>query len=140
MRTVPAEAVSAPAPEYVVAGVTSTNLPDAAAPIATEVVVDVAVTVPAVAVTAAEVLKAVWAVSVTLTGADKAAEIVTVEPVEVRAMLPAVEVRDAPEFESAADPESVMSPVALIAPVGSTVVPPVILTVPDEAVSAPAPA
>jgi hypothetical protein len=59
IRTVPAEAVSAPAPEYVVAGVTSTNLPDAAAPMATEVVVDVAVTVPAVAVTAADVLSSV---------------------------------------------------------------------------------
>jgi hypothetical protein len=124
----------------VVAGVTSTNLPDAAAPIATEVVVDVAVTVPAVAVTAAEVLKAVCAVSVTLTGADKAAEIVTVEPVEVRAMLPAVEVRDAPELVSAPDPERVMSPVALIAPPGAMLVPPVIRTVPDEAVRAPAPA
>jgi hypothetical protein len=79
-------------------------------------------------------------VRVTLTGADRAAEIVTVEAVEVSAMLPAVEVSDAPEFERAAEPERVMSPVALIAPVGSTDVPPVILTVPDEAVSAPAPA
>jgi hypothetical protein len=59
IRTVPAEAVSAPAPEYVVAGVTSINLPEAAAPIATDVVVDVAVTVPVVAVTEAEVLSAV---------------------------------------------------------------------------------
>jgi hypothetical protein len=123
----------------VVFGRTSTNLPEVAAPKFTEVVVDCAVTVPPVAVTAAEVLRAVCAVSVTFTGADKAAEIVTVEPVEVRAMLPAVEVSDAPELDRAADPERVMSPVALIAPVGSTDVPPVILTVPDEAVSAPEP-
>ena len=119
---------------------TSTNLPEVAAPKVTEVVVEVAVTVPAVAVTAAVVLSSVCAVRVTLTGADKAAEIATVEPVEVRAMLPAVEVRDAPELERAAEPESVMSPLALMAPPGAIVVPPVIRTVPDEAVSAPAPA
>jgi hypothetical protein len=124
----------------VVFGRTSTNLPEVAAPKFTDVVVDCAVTVPPAAVTAAVVLSSVWAVRVTLTGADRAAEIVTVDPVEVRAMLPAVEVSDAPEFVSAADPESVMSPVALIAPPGAIVVPPVIRTVPDEAVRAPAPA
>jgi hypothetical protein len=105
-----------------------------------EVVFDSAVTVPLVAVTAAEVVRDVCAVSVTLTGADRAAEILTVEPVEVRPMLPAVEVSDAPEFESAAEPDSVMSPVALIAPPGAMLVPPVIRTVPDDAVNAPAPA
>jgi hypothetical protein len=105
-----------------------------------EVVFDSAVTVPLVAVTAAEVVRDVCAVRVTFTGAESAADIVTVDAVEVRAMLPAVEVSVAPEFDSAADPESVMSPVALIAPVGSTDVPPVIRTVPEEAVRAPAPA
>jgi hypothetical protein len=75
----------------------------------------------------------------TFTGADKAAEIVTVEAVEVSAMLPAVEVNDAPELVSAADPERVMSPKALIAPVGAMDVPPLMVTVPLVAVRVPAP-
>jgi hypothetical protein len=124
----------------VVFGRTSTNLPEVAAPKFTEVVVDCAVTVPPVAVTAADVLSAVWAVRVTFTGAESAAEIVTVEAVEVSAILPAVEVREAPELDSAADPERVISPKALIAPVGAIDVPPMILTVPAVAVRAPAPA
>jgi hypothetical protein len=140
IRTVPADAVSAPAPEYVVFGVTSTNLPEVAEPKVTDVVVEVAVTVPAVAVTAAVVLSSVCAERVTFTGADNAAEIDTVDPVDVSSMLPAVEVKDAPELERAAEPDSVMSPVALIAPPGAMLVPPVIRTVPDDAVKAPAPA
>jgi hypothetical protein len=124
----------------VVFGRTSTNLPEVAAPKFTDVVVDSAVTVPPDAVTAADVLSSVWAVRVTLTGAERAAEIVTVEAVEVSSILPPVEVNDAPELVRAADPERVMSPVALIAPPGAMDVPPVIRTVPDEAVRAPAPA
>jgi hypothetical protein len=118
IRTVPAEAVSEPAPEYVVLGLTSTNLPEVAAPNATDEVVDLAVTVPEAADTAAEVLRAVSALSVTFTGADNAAEIVTVEAVELISMLPAVEVRDAPELVIAAEPERVIFPLAIIAPVG----------------------
>jgi hypothetical protein len=43
---------------------------------------------------------------------------VTVEAVDVIEMLPPVVVREAPMFVKAADPERVMSPVALIGPVG----------------------
>ena len=123
-----------------VTGVTSTNLPDVAPPRLIDVVFEVAVTLPAVAVTAADVVRDVYALRETFTGAERAADMLSVEPVDVRAMLPAVEVKEAPELVNAADPESVMSPVALIAPDGSTDVPPVIRTVPEDAVSAPAPA
>ena len=105
-----------------------------------DVVVEVADTVPVVAVTAAEVTSSVCAVRETSTGAERAAEIVTVDAVDVSEMLPAVVVKDAPVFVSAAEPDSVMSPVALIAPPGAMLVPPVIRTVPDDAVKAPAPA
>jgi hypothetical protein len=74
-----------------------------------------------------------------LTGAESAAEMLSVDAVEVRMMLPAVVVSDAPELVSAAEPERVMSPVALIGPVGSTDVPPVMRTVPAEAVNEPEP-
>jgi hypothetical protein len=123
-----------------VLGLTSTNLPEVAAPNATDEVVDLAVTVPEAADTAAEVLRAVFAFSVTFTGADNAAEIVTVDAVELISMLPAVEVRDAPELVIAAEPERVMVPLARIAPVGCTEVPPLILTIPADAVRAPDPA
>jgi hypothetical protein len=105
-----------------------------------DVVVEVADTVPVVAVTAAEVTSSVCAFRKTSTGAERAAEIVTVDAVDVSEMLPVVVVKDAPVLVSAADPERVMSPVALIAPPGAILVPPVIRTVPDEAVRAPAPA
>ena len=49
-------------------------------------------------------------------------------------------VREAPAFVKAAEPERVMSPVALIGPVGAIEVPPVIRTVPADAVREPAPA
>lgn len=59
MEIVPLVAVTVPAPTYVVLGVTCTEVPDVAPPRFTEVVVDVAVTVPVVAVTAAEVASSV---------------------------------------------------------------------------------
>ena len=74
-----------------------------------------------------------------MTGADRAAEIETVDPVEVIAMLPAVVVSEAPLLDIAADPESEMSPRALIAPVGATDVPPLMVTAPLVAVRVPAP-
>jgi hypothetical protein len=64
---------------------------------------------------------------------------VTVDAVDVIEILPPVVVKDAPVFVKAAEPESVMSPVALIAPVGAIEVPPLIRTVPAEAVREPAP-
>ena len=105
-----------------------------------EVVFDSAVTVPFVAVTAAEVVRDVCAVSVTFSGAERAAEMFRVDAVEVIAILPAVEVREAPELVIAAEPDKMISPEARMAPVGSTLVPPLIVTVPAEAVSAPEPA
>ena len=104
-----------------------------------DVVVEVAVTVPVVAVTAAEVTSSVCAVRETSTGAERAAEIVTVDAVDESEMLPAVVVKDAPVFVSAAEPDSVMSPEALIGPVGEIDVPLVIRTVPADAVIEPEP-
>jgi hypothetical protein len=104
-----------------------------------EVLTEVALTVPVVAVTAAEVTSSVWAVSDTSTGAERADEIVTVEAVEVIAILPAVVVSEAPVFVKAADPDNVISPEALIGPVGAIEVPPVIRTVPADAVIEPEP-
>jgi hypothetical protein len=49
-------------------------------------------------------------------------------------MFPEEEVRGAPEFVMFEEPERVMSPVAAIAPVGATVVPPAISTTPSVAV------
>ena len=120
-------------------GLTSTNVPEVAAPRLTDEVVEVAETDPVEAETAALVDKAVLAVSETFTGADSAALIVTLEPVEVIEILPPVVVKEAPVLVKAVDPESVMSPVALMGPVGAIEVPPVMRTVPTEAVRDPAP-
>ena len=78
-------------------------------------------------------------VRVTGPTAEIAAVIVIVETLEVTETEPEVEVKVAPEFVIAPVPESVMLPVALIAPVGSTDDPPAMRTVPAEAVSEPAP-
>ena len=120
-------------------GLTSTNVPEVAAPRLTDEVVEVAETDPVEAETAALVDKAVSAVSETFTGADSAELIVTLEPVEVIEILPPVVVKEAPVLVKAADPESVISPVALMGPVGAIEVPPVMRTVPAEAVRDPAP-
>ena len=64
---------------------------------------------------------------------------VTVEAVDVMEMLPPVVVNEAPVFVKAADPDNVISPEALIGPVGAIEVPPVMRTVPADAVSDPAP-
>jgi hypothetical protein len=58
---------------------------------------------------------------------------------EVTETVPVLEVNDAPVFVIAPEPEIVMSPVALKAPVGATDVPPEIERVPPCAVIAPAP-
>jgi hypothetical protein len=63
----------------------------------------------------------------------------TVVPVDTTETDPAVDVSGAVELETAADPESEMLPSALMAPVGATEVPPLIVTVPFVAVNVPAP-
>jgi hypothetical protein len=63
----------------------------------------------------------------------------TVVPVDTTETDPAVDVSGEVELVTAADPESEMLPRALIAPVGATDVPPLIVTVPLVAVSVPAP-
>ena len=138
-RAVPAEAVIEPAPEYVVFGVTSTSVPATDDPTSMDVVVEVSETLLVLEVTAAEVERAVFARTVTEVEAETAPESATVVPVETTEMEPAVEVSGAVEFETAADPESEMSPRALIAPVGATDVPPLMVTVPLVAVRVPAP-
>ena len=61
-------------------------------------------------VIAAEVVNSVFALKVTEVEAEIAPDILTVVPEEVTETEPAVEVRGAVEFETAADPESEMSP------------------------------
>lgn len=90
-------------------------------------------------VIAAEVESSVLARTVTELEADTAPESATVVPVETTDTDPEVEVIGAVELEIAVDPESEMFPFALIAPVGPTEVPPLIVTVPFVAVNVPAP-
>jgi hypothetical protein len=101
---------------------------------------DVIVTAPVPALIAAEVVTVELAVSDTVVAAEIAADIFTVDVLEVTSTLELKEVRVAPEFVTAPEPDNVTVPSALIAPVGPTVVPPETLTVPAVAVSAPAPA
>ena len=75
----------------------------------------------------------------TLVAAVRAAEVVTTPPEEVIDTAPAEELTAAVLFVIAPVPESVMFPVAEIAPVGATVLPPLIVTTPFDAVSAPEP-
>ena len=130
IRTVPAVAVSEPAPTYVVLGATSTLRPVTAPPIFIEVVVDDRVAVPAVAVTFALVARAVLAVMFTFVAASTAAEIVTVDPVDETFTLPLFDVRVAPELVTAPEPEIDKAPLDCKFPVGWTVVPPVMVKVP----------
>ena len=90
-------------------------------------------------VIAAEVESSVLARTVTELEADTAPESATVVPVETTDTDPEVEVSGAVELETAAEPKSEMLPSALMAPVGATEVPPLIVTVPFVAVNAPAP-
>jgi hypothetical protein len=85
------------------------------------------------------VVNSVFALKVTEVEAEIAPDILTVVPEDVTETEPAVEVRGAVEFETAADPEREMLPKALIAPVGATDVPPLIVTVPLVAFRVPAP-
>jgi hypothetical protein len=90
-------------------------------------------------VIAAEVVSSVLARSVTDVDAEIAPDILTVVPVDSTDTDPAVDVIGAVELETAAEPESEMLPSALMAPVGATEVPPLIVTVPFVAVNVPAP-
>jgi hypothetical protein len=65
----------------------------------------------------------------------RAAEVVMAPPEEVIDIAPAEEFIAAVLFVIAPEPESVMFPVAEIAPVGATLVPPLIVTTPFDAVS-----
>jgi hypothetical protein len=67
--------------------------------------------------------------------AVRAAEVVMAPPEEVIDIAPAEEFIAAVLFVIAPEPESVMFPVAEIAPVGATLVPPLIVTTPFDAVS-----
>jgi len=104
-----------------------------------DVVDEVNVTLLVLEVIAAEVVSSVFARNVTEVEADTAPESETVVPVEVTDTDPVVEVSGAVELETAAEPESEMLPSALMAPVGATEVPPLIVTVPFVAVNVPAP-
>lgn len=111
-------------------------------PIVTVLVVDVALTAPAVAVIGANELvsKAVFACNVTDVAAEIALVKFTVVLVEVIETLDPVEVIDAPvAFVIPAEPEIVIAPDAWMAPVGATDEPPEIESVPAEAVREPAP-
>jgi hypothetical protein len=111
-------------------------------PIVTVLVVDVALTAPAVAVTGARELvsRAVFASKVTDVEAEIALVKFTVVPVEVIETLEPVEVMVAPvALVIPAEPEIVIAPDAWMAPVGATDEPPVMESVPAEADREPAP-
>ena len=118
---------------------TSTSVPATEASNRTEVVLEVIETLLVVEVMAAEVVSSVLARRVTEVDAEIALDMLTVVPVDTTETAPAVEVIGAVELEIAVDPESEMFPFALIAPVGPTEVPPLIVTVPFVAVNVPAP-
>ena len=110
-------------------------------PIVTELVVEVALKAPVVAVigAAALVSSVVFANRVTEVDAVTPFVRLIVVPVEVIATLEPVEVMVAPvAFVIAAEPEMMIAPPARIAPVGATEVPPEIASV-VPAVRAPAP-
>jgi hypothetical protein len=68
------------------------------------------------------------------------AEVLTVPEVEVMEIAPADELIAAVLFVNAPEPENVMFPAALMAPVGEIEEPPLMVTAPSVEVSAPAPA
>ena len=120
-------------------GVTAISVPATEAPTLTDVVVEVIETRLVDEVIAAEVVSSVFALNVTEVVAEIAPDMLTVVPDETTETEPEVEVSGAVEFETAADPESEISPRARMAPVGATDVPPLIVTVPLVAVRVPAP-
>jgi hypothetical protein len=139
IRTVPDEAVRAPAPAYPVKGNISTDVPEVAPPILKFAASEVIVTAPVPADTAADVVTVELAVSATVLAAEIAADIFTVEDLDVTSTLEASDVRVAPELVIAPVPDKVTVPRARIAPVGATEDPPLMVTVPAEAVNAPEP-
>jgi hypothetical protein len=94
----------------VVFGATTISVPATEAPTLTDVVVEVIETRLEDEVIAAEVVNSVFALKVTEVEAEIAPEMLTVVPEEVTETEPAVEVKGAVEFETAADPERVISP------------------------------
>jgi hypothetical protein len=100
---------------------------------------EVIVTAPVPADTAADVVTVELAVSETVVAAEIAAEIFTVDDREVTSTLDVRDVRVAPELVMAPVPDKVTVPRARITPVGATEDPPLMVTVPAEAVNAPEP-
>jgi hypothetical protein len=94
----------------VVFGVTAISVPATEAPTLTDVVVEVIETRLLDEVIAAEVVSSVFALRVTEVEAEIAPDMLTVVPDETTETEPAVDVRGAVEFETAADPESDTSP------------------------------
>jgi hypothetical protein len=72
--------------------------------------------------------------------AVRAADVVSAPAEEVIDIAPAEELIGAVPLVNVPEPESVMFPVALMAPVGEIEEPPLMVTVPSVEVSAPAPA
>jgi hypothetical protein len=98
------------------------------------------VTAPVPADTAAEVVTVELAVSETVVAAEIAADMFIVDVLDVTSTLELNDVMVAPELVMAPVPDKVTAPRARIAPVGATPEPPLIRTVPEVAVRAPAPA
>jgi hypothetical protein len=94
----------------VVFGVTAISVPATEAPTLTDVVVEVIETRLLDEVIAAEVVSSVFALRVTEVEAEIAPDMLTVVPDETTETDPEVEVSGAVEFETAADPESEISP------------------------------
>jgi hypothetical protein len=94
----------------VVFGVTAISVPATEAPTLTDVVVEVIETRLVDEVIAADVVSSVFARRVTEVDAEIAPDMFTVVPEEVAETAPEVEVSGAVEFETAADPESEISP------------------------------
>jgi hypothetical protein len=123
-----------------VSGNISTDVPEVAPPILKFAASEVIVTAPVPADTAADVVTVELAVSETVVAAEIAAEMFTVDDLDVTSTLAASDVRVAPALVMAPVPDKVTVPSARIAPVGPTAAPPLIRTVPAVAVRAPAPA
>ena len=95
-----------------VLGANANDVPEVAPPILRLAVVDVMVTTPEVAPTAAVVVTVELAVKEAVVAAEIIAEMLTVEALEVTPTLPAVEVSVAVALVMAPEPERVMLPVA----------------------------
>ena len=91
-------------------GATAISVPDTDEPTLTDVVVDVSETRLVDEVIAADVVRSEFARRVTEVDAEIAPDMFTVVPEEVAETAPEVEVSGAVELETAADPESEISP------------------------------